>query len=77
VNPHLDQWRAQARALLESDHGRSLYRRRVIEPETCFADLKHNQRFRRFHLRGKDKVNVEVGLLGIAHNIKKLTTKPN
>ncbi|MBI5472548.1 MAG: transposase, partial [Ignavibacteriae bacterium] len=40
------------------------------EPETVFADMKWNNGFTRFHLRGKEKVNVETGLACLAHNIE-------
>jgi hypothetical protein len=40
--------------------------------ETVFGHIKHNQGFRRFHLRGRDKVNTEWGLMSIAHNMQKL-----
>ncbi|MBU1371796.1 MAG: transposase, partial [Bacteroidetes bacterium] len=32
---------------------------------------KHNHGFRRFMLRGKKKVEIEWGLISIAHNIRK------
>ena len=34
--------------------------------------LKQNGRFRRFHLRGLEKVEVEWGILSMAYNLKKL-----
>jgi hypothetical protein len=34
--------------------------------------LKGNKKFRRFHLRGMEKVEVEWGLLSIAHNMQKI-----
>jgi hypothetical protein len=39
--------------------------------EPVFANIKNNHRFRRFMLRGKEKVAVEAGLLAIAHNLRK------
>lgn len=49
-----------------------LFKRRSIEPEPVFGDIKWNQKVERFLLRGKDKVTVEFGLLCIAHNTKKI-----
>jgi hypothetical protein len=46
--------------------------KRLVEAESVFARLKHNWGFRRFLLRGKQKVEVEWGLLSIAHNLAKL-----
>jgi transposase len=68
----LRQFRAQARSNLLSDHGKSLRCERVTEVETVFGQIKHNQRFRRFMLRGLQKTTTEWGLLCLAHNIKKL-----
>ena len=33
---------------------------------------KHNKNFKRFNLRGKAKVEIETGLLSLAHNLKKM-----
>jgi len=76
VNLHLERLRQEARARLSSAEGKALYLRRGTEPESVFGDVKENQGFRRFHLRGLAKVNVEVGLLSLAHNIKKLFGLP-
>ncbi|MDD2200185.1 MAG: transposase, partial [Bacteroidales bacterium] len=35
--------------------------------------LKSNNKFNRFTLRGLEKVNIEFGLMAIAHNLRKLT----
>ena len=43
----------------------------MIEPESVFAQIKHNRAFRRFLLRGMDKVKTEFGLIAIAHNLAK------
>jgi len=45
---------------------------RPIEPEAVFGQIKANRQFRRFLLRGLDKVSVEFGLVAIAHNLMKL-----
>ena len=72
VNPKLDQYRSQARENLTSPLGVKLRKQRNIEPETVFGDIKWNLKYSRFRLRGKEKVNIEMGLLSIAHNIKKI-----
>jgi hypothetical protein len=46
--------------------------KRSVEVETVFGHVKHNMGFRRFHLRGLQKVKTEWGLVSIAHNMKKL-----
>jgi hypothetical protein len=72
VNQQLDFFKSQARANLNSQKGLVLRRARGMEIESCFGDIKHNMRFRRFHLRGKQKVKTEIGLVSIAHNIRKI-----
>lgn len=77
INPTLDAYRAQARANLNSEEGIALRKRRGIDVEPPFGDIKFNQSYTRCRLRGKPKANVEVGLLSIAHNIKKITSWVN
>ncbi len=36
-----------------------------------FGQIKANRQFRRFLLRGLDKVTIELGLVAIAHNLMK------
>src|SRR6218665_189119 len=42
VNPKLDHYKVQARENLNSDQGKYLRKRRSIEIESCFGDIKHN-----------------------------------
>jgi hypothetical protein len=72
INQQLDYHKQQARANLTSEKGIALRKTRCIEIESCFGDIKHNMGFRRFHLRGKKKVKIEVGLISMAHNLRKL-----
>lgn len=62
----------QARDLLRSEEGYSLAVRRMTEPESVFGQLKNNRGFRRFLLRGMEKVTLEVGWLSLALNVLKL-----
>ena len=52
--------------------GIKLRKQRRHDVEPVFAELKHNKNFKRFMLRGKTKVEVEIGILAIAHNLKKM-----
>lgn len=72
INQRLEAYKAQARVNLESEQGRQLRKLRGIEIESVFGDIKWNQGYRRFRLRGLKKVNVEFGLLSMAHNMKKI-----
>jgi transposase len=72
VGFELRRYRQQAKENLLAEQGIALRKLRSIEPETVFGDIKHNMGFRRFMLRGLKKVDVEWGLLCMAHNLRKL-----
>lgn len=71
VNHKADEYREKAKERLTSEEG--LYHRsmRPIEPEAVFGDIKYDHGFKRFRLRGMAKVNVEFGLVALAHNLRK------
>lgn len=69
------EYRRRARENLTSEEGVRLRSARSVEVETVFGHLKHNMGFRRFHLRGLEKVKTEWGLLSIAHNMQKMAAK--
>jgi transposase len=71
-SPVFEKLRKQAFDRLTSEVGKKLRSRRYIDVEAVFGLLKGNMKFRRFHLRGMDKVEVEWGLLSIAHNLAKV-----
>ena len=68
----LERFRRQASQRLTSPEGKQLRSDRMVEAEAVFGLLKNNLKFRRFHLRGKEKVNAEWGLISIAHNMIKM-----
>jgi transposase len=70
-NHRLIEHRKRAKELLESDVGIQKRKQRNTEVETVFGQIKQNMGFRRFLLRGLKKVSIEIGLISIAHNIKK------
>lgn len=72
INGKLNALKAKARANLESDKGKMLRSRRPIEVESVFGQTKQNRGFRRFLLRGMEKVSLEWGLVSIAHNFLKM-----
>ena len=75
INEKLERYKQEARNNLTSEEGEKLRKKRSIEIESCFGDIKHNMGFRRFHLRGTKKVATEITLVAIAHNIRKLHIK--
>lgn len=60
-----------AKENLSSEHGQKLRAKRSVEVESVFGRIKQNCSFRRFMLRGIKKVNIELGLVCIAHNLAK------
>jgi transposase len=68
----LDRYRRQAFENLTSFEGVKLRKQRNIDVESVFGHIKHNLGIRRFKMRGLGKVNIEMGLICIAHNIKKM-----
>ena len=76
ISHDLLRFKAAVRQRLNSPLGIELRRRRMTEPETVFAQIKHNRHCRRFLLRGSQKVKVEYGLVSIAHNLINLANDP-
>lgn len=72
VSFRLRAMREKAKTLLLSEQGTALRKQRSIDVETVFGRIKQDWGFRRFLLRGLDKVKTEWGLLCIAHNFAKL-----
>ena len=75
INLTLNRYHQQAREKLISGPGRKLRSRRGVEVETVFGRIKQDWGFRRFTLRGMEKVKTEWGLLCIAHNLAKLAVQ--
>lgn len=71
-NPKLAKIREKAFKLLNTKKGIQLRKQRCHDVEPVFAELKHNKNFKRFMLRGQNKVEVEIAILAIAHNLKKM-----
>lgn len=71
-NHSLERYKAKARTKLLSETGIKHVKQRACDVEPVFAALKHNKGFRRFYTRGLNKVEIETGLLSIAHNLAKM-----
>jgi len=72
INHRLRKLKQQANAKLRSGKGIAYRKKRPADIEPVFANLKHNKNFKRFMLKGLDKVAIETGLLAIAHNLGKI-----
>lgn len=71
VNHTLNKYKQQVRENLNSEQGIYHRKKRPCDVEPVFANIKNNHHFKRFMLRGKPKVEIEAGLLALAHNLRK------
>ncbi|WML31739.1 IS1182 family transposase [Neobacillus sp. OS1-32] len=71
-NTVFEEMKAKAKTALECEEKAAIYARRKIEVESVFGHIKGNRSFRRFSLRGLDKVHIEFGIVALAHNILKV-----
>lgn len=70
-NPIYEEMKAKAKAALEDESKTQIYDRRKIDVESVFGHIKGNRSFRRFLLRGIEKVHTEFGIVALAHNLLK------
>ena len=57
---------------LLSEEGKKMMERRREDVEPVIGDIKRNMNFRTFNLRGKPKCLIELGLVSLGHNLKKM-----
>jgi len=72
INHRLKKLKQQANTRLKSVKGVAYRKKRPADIEPVFANIKHNKNFKRFMLKGINKVEIETGLLAIAHNLAKI-----
>tara|TARA_R110002126_G_scaffold75315_1_gene187876 strand:- start:13905 stop:14264 length:360 start_codon:yes stop_codon:yes gene_type:complete len=72
-NYNLIRLKSKARTLLNSEQGIAKRKQRCWDVEAVFGNIKQNMNFKRFMLRGINKVNVEIGLITMAHNLNKFS----
>lgn len=72
INHQNNAFRSHARDLLDGKEGETLRKRRSVEVESVFGNIKGNWGVTRFSMRGLEKVNLEWGLHAIAHNMRKI-----
>ncbi|NRG46792.1 IS1182 family transposase [Bacillus sp. CRN 9] len=73
VNEKWEQQKEYVRAKLSDERTGAIYRKRKTDVEPVFGFLKANLRFTRFSVRGKSKVENEMGLALMAVNLRKFT----
>ena len=70
-NHNLERHKEKVRELLTSQTGIQKRKQRSADVEPVFAQMKHNNNFRRFLLKGIQKTELEFGLMALAHNLRK------
>jgi transposase len=77
VSHRLIELRSNARQRLLSDRGIKHRKKRPVDVEPVFGMIKQNRGFRRFLMRGIEKVSIEFALVALAHNLKKMCALTN
>jgi len=72
VNQVWESYKETIKEALHSDHGSSIYAQRKIEVEPVFGQMKRNFGMRRTHVRGKNAVHNDIGLLFLGMNLQRL-----
>ena len=72
VNNNWEYFKHKAKENLESETGKDIYARRKIDVETVFGRLKGVFGMRRVHVRGKQAVHNDIGIMLMSMNLTKL-----
>ena len=72
INHRGRRLKQQAYERLKTEQGIYYRKKRPVDVEPVFGNIKYNKHFKRFLLKGIDKTAIEWGLLCIAHNLKKV-----
>ena len=72
VNQVWESYKETIKEALHSDRGRRIYAQRKIEVEPVFGQMKRNFGMRRTHVRGKNAVHNDIGLLFLGMNLQRL-----
>jgi transposase len=75
INTRLSSYKSIIRERLTSERGRKYRSQRPADVEAVFGIIKGNRNYRKFLLRGLEKVEIEVGLLALSHNLSKIAAR--
>ncbi len=75
INPKLNYYKSIIRKRLISERGKKYRSQRPVDVEAVFGIIKGNRNYRKFLLRGLEKVEIEVGLLALSHNLSKIAAR--
>lgn len=71
IDLNLRRYKKKVTELLLSELGVRYRKKRPIDVESVFGNIKSNHGFKRFKLRTKNKAEIEIGLICIAQNLRK------
>ncbi len=75
INPRLAYYKSIIKERLTSERGRKYRSQRPVDVEAVFGIIKWNRNYRKFLLRGLEKVEIEAGLLALSHNLSKIAAR--
>ena len=75
VNHRLKEYKRLAAERLTSEEGIKHRRRRCIEPEAVFGQMKYDMGYKRFRHFGLDKLYMDFAFFAIAFNLKKMCSR--
>jgi len=64
--------RLRMKSKMETSEAKEIYHLRKVTVEPVYGNIKQNLGFREFLLRGLEGVKIEMNLISIAHNLKKI-----
>ena len=70
--PEFFRERLRMRKKMETEEARKIYNMRQFIVEPVIGNIKQNLGFREFSLRGLNNVKIELNLVSIVHNLKKI-----
>jgi transposase len=75
INTRLSHYKSIIRERLTSERGIKYRSQRPVDVEAVFGIIKGNRNYRKFLLRGLEKIEIEVGLLALSHNLSKIAAR--
>ena len=75
VNEELLGFQKEVKENLSTDEGKKLMQQRSIQAEAIFGQIKQDKEYDRLWRRGVEDVKLELMLVAIGHNLRKLNTR--
>jgi hypothetical protein len=75
INQRLNHYKSITKERLTSERGIKYRSKRPVDVEAVFGITKGNRNYRKFLLRGLEKVEIETGLLALSNNLRKVAAR--